>query len=269
MFHRDLDPENYKCDPEFSFENYGFIKANPMVKSNYDASYFKNIIFEDNLPVYDPHLQKATYMAPSIIYHAYKNNLHENLDYIGFLEYDIPLMPEDPTNSIESVTQKTREILSSKKNVILHYRHQHILRTYIQQEHINLNGQNAIVQIFDDYNQFWSTSFDYNDFLDSKVSGQQSFLADRETFRDIMQFISYVIEERLAERPHSFKRPSTLLDRYIAVALLLNQSADKISMSLKHQNRKQWSDVEEAGSLFKKFISTGRYFLRRRSEASS
>ena len=241
MFHQDLYPDNYKCDPFYTKENYGFIKANPEVKSNYDTSFFKEIIFEDELPIYDPHLQKATYMAPSIIYHAYKNNFHKDLDYIGFLEYDILLIPEDKSPTIKSVTRHTKDILNANKRVIIFYRHQHVLKTYYEQD-INLSGKNAIVQIFEDYNSFWNTKYDYRAFLNNKVCSQQSFLTDRQTFIEIMKFISFVIENRLAERPHSFRRPSTLLDRYIAVALMLHSSSEKVSMSLKHSNLKQWKD---------------------------
>lgn len=239
MFHKDLYKGNYQCDPDFNHDHFCFIEANPEVEVNFDSSFFSNVIKEYELPTYNPRLQKATYMAPSIIYHVYKNKLHTDVNYVGFLEYDIPLKVE---NGPESVTRRITEIIEGHDRVIIPYRYKHKLQTYHNQEDITLNGKNAIEQIFIDYNNYWGTNYDYRNYLQCQVVGQQSFLADTATFDNLMEFIEYVIEKRLAERPGSFRRPSTLLDRYIAVAILLDEKAEKIPIPLNHQNKSQWED---------------------------
>lgn len=239
MFHKDLSRENYTCDPHFSFEKYTFIEANPNIESTIDTDFFgKNPIKEYELPLYDERLQKAVYMAPSIIYHAYKNNLHKDLDYIGFLEYDIPLKHPD----YSSVTERIENIINGNQSLIVPYRYQHALKNLHKQKDIKINGKNAIDQIFDDYNQYFDTSFNRKDFMQAIITSQQSFLADTKTFEKIMGFISHVIENKLAERPNSWHRPSTLMDRYFGISLLLENSAKTVPLPLEHQNMKQWSE---------------------------
>lgn len=240
MFHKQLEQGSYTADPSFSFDNYIFIEANPDIESKIDTEFFDgHIIKEWELPEYDARLQAATYMAPSIIYHIYKNNLYKDLNHIGFLEYDIPLERSD----LKSVTGAIQEIVSNNERVIVPYRYQHTLAVLRNQKDIKMNGRNAIDQIFDDYNEFFGTNHKPKQYLNEKVTTQQSFLSDTKTFEKIMGFISHVIENKLAERKSSWHRPSTLMDRYFAVSLLLENDAKTIPLPLEHQNLKQWSET--------------------------
>ncbi|MFK7840338.1 MAG: phytanoyl-CoA dioxygenase family protein [Bdellovibrionales bacterium] len=240
MFHKQLEEKSYTIDPSFSFDHYTFIEANPDVPRNIDTDFFDgHIIKEWELPEYNERLQAATYMAPSIIYHIYKNNLHTNLSHIGFLEYDIPLKRSD----LKSVSETISDIINKNERVIIPYRYQHTLSVLRNQKNIKMNGRNAVDQIFDDYNDYFNTTHKPKQYLDQKVTTQQSFLADIKTFEKIMGFISHVIDNKLAERKNSWHRPSTLMDRYFAVSLLLENDAKTIPLSLEHQNLKQWSET--------------------------
>jgi hypothetical protein len=46
-------------------------------------------LYEEDLNIYNPLLQKRRFNEGSCIYHVYKNNLFENASYIGFFQYDM------------------------------------------------------------------------------------------------------------------------------------------------------------------------------------
>ncbi len=243
MFHKVLKEENYTCDPSFNFDNYEFIRANNL-SLEYNPGFFTNITNEFDFEFYDPRLQKANYFAPTVIYHAYKNNLHKDLDYIGFIEYDIPLVLPDCFEG-NSLTDYTKSILKQNQRVIVAYRYAHSFEHLYNRSNLILGGKNAVEQIFEDYNNFWGTKHEPQDFLEQNLVTQQSFIADRETFDKIMQFISYFIEQRLAERPNSWSLPATILERCFGIAILLEKEATFIPLNLKHDNMELWNYPKE------------------------
>ncbi len=180
-------------------------------------------------------------MAPSAIYHVFKNGLYKNYDYVGFLEYDIILKSIQPAIP-KTVTKHIIAMCEQNPNLIAPYSFQHPLSRLFGQKDIKNNGINAMEQIVYDYNHFFGTKYDPLALakLNELVTSQQSFLTDVKTFESIMEFIAYVIENKLAERPNSWHRPSTLLDRYFAVALYF--AGDPKPLYLKHASLKQWKD---------------------------
>jgi hypothetical protein len=60
------------------------------VKERIDTT--MNIIYEADLPIYNPKLQQDVYNEGSAFYHIYKNpELYKKYDYIGFGQYDMKL----------------------------------------------------------------------------------------------------------------------------------------------------------------------------------
>lgn len=47
------------------------------------------IVYEHELPRYDPRLQLQNFRETSALYHIHANGLHEGLDYVGFAQYDM------------------------------------------------------------------------------------------------------------------------------------------------------------------------------------
>jgi hypothetical protein len=233
IFHKKLYDGHYSIDLSYDNDNYTFIKTNERFKAEYDKNNGYKVINEWNLgDIYDRRLQQATYMAPSAIYHIYKNGIYKPYSHVGFLEYDIPLSP--------GTTAKISKIVSANNRVYVPLRQHHTINLYHEQNH-KIGGVNCIKQIFADYNKFFKSNHKLKPYLKAKkkVTGQQSFIVDVVTFEHVMSFISHVIENKLAERPKSWRRPSTLLDRYFAVALMLEDVLEK-PIALKHLNFKQW-----------------------------
>jgi hypothetical protein len=83
-FHKKIFPNIYKIS---SIENENYLTFYG-VKSK-DSEINKNVIYEYDLPYYNPILQQNNYNEGSCIYHVYKNNLYNKYDYIGFCQYDM------------------------------------------------------------------------------------------------------------------------------------------------------------------------------------
>lgn len=47
------------------------------------------VLYEHELPHYNPRLQLQNFRETSALYHVYANGLHEGLDYVGFAQYDM------------------------------------------------------------------------------------------------------------------------------------------------------------------------------------
>jgi hypothetical protein len=230
VFHRNIIDGCYD-ETTFNKKHYTYIKCNesiPLESFDYD------VIEEKDFNVYDKTLQERTYMAPSAIYHAYKNGLHEDLSHIGFLEYDLKLS-EGFTKSMGNMTEHSSVVspLSSK----------HHINTLISQN-INMNGKNCWKQMVEDYNAFFGKKYTLVDISKGNdiVGTQQSFFMDTKTFGKIMKFIEYVVENKLCERPKSWSRPSTIMDRYFSMCMHIEkmEGVKYLPVKLDHLNRQDW-----------------------------
>lgn len=47
------------------------------------------VVYEHELPRYNPQLQLQNFRETSALYHVHANGLHEGLDYVGFAQYDM------------------------------------------------------------------------------------------------------------------------------------------------------------------------------------
>lgn len=230
VFHKMIIDSCHENDKSYDAANYTYFKCNDAFPIGNGDAY--DVIKESSLEFYDKTLQERTYMAPSAIYHVYKNKLYEGLDRIGFIEYDI----EFSDGMTADITNRPTELcyLSPK----------HELRKIVGQSSIRMNGVPCCKQIVDDYNEYFQKDYDYEQFAKSTmvVTSQQSFLVSVDIFEKIMAFITMVIESRLAERPKSWHRPSTLMDRYFAICLHIERLEGRTfsKMDTTHLNRQLW-----------------------------
>ena len=105
------------------------------------------VIEECKLTYYNPNLQKMKYFAPSAIYHMYKNNIHTNLKYIGFMEYDLVLT----SPGIKSVTEYIKKSIENDMVILLSCRHTY--KTLYDCD-IKINNEHHMLIIINDYNNF-------------------------------------------------------------------------------------------------------------------
>jgi len=242
IFHKELFDENYTCDHSFDLSKYKFVKGNENFKPIYNKDFGYNIIYENEFDYYDKRLQKRSYYAPGVIYHIYKNHLYKKYDFIGFLEYDLALRSIDKEGQI-NITETIDQIVNRNKGEKLHisYRSTHKFRYLYKQGQTDLllNGKNWMDTIIQDYNNYFGTKHNINCLKNSleKANTQQSFFVDQKTFEHIMGFITYVIENKLAERCENRLMPATFLERYFAIALRfedIKKNIKVINLNLHH-----------------------------------
>ena len=243
IFHKYLINEYYTCDPSYRHEYYDFVKCNHKHAAKYDKDFGYNIWEEKNLKFYNSYYQQNTYMAPSLIYHFFKNRLHQQYKFVGFIEYDIALMQKKPDGKMKNgFTKMIDDIVQNNNEMIIPLRCQHTFKTYTSQNFI-LRKQNVMKTIVDDYNKFFKTSHVFSEIVlkNPLLTGQQSFILDNKTFDRVGRFLEYIFENKLAEGGVAGgERPSTILDRYIATALLLDETKKFKFNYLDHKNHKEW-----------------------------
>lgn len=119
VYHLEVKPDKILAD--FSKkeikENFIFYGVNELHgKSIINNNNYNNIL-EFDLKIYDPFLQKRGYMETSAYLHVYWNKLYENLDYIGFCQYDMTHDKKLPKLSKDKIIIKwTRRNIVSEDN---------------------------------------------------------------------------------------------------------------------------------------------------------
>ena len=234
-FHKTLNISNYSIDPAFDIRSFSFIQTGSALSVKIDEVFTNLIVLEKELPFYNSRLHKLNYFAPATWYHLYKNDLHKNLDYIGLIEYDFVLNSAE----FDSFHRKIKNIVDNKLKGVWALSYVHAFSKILSQD-IKIDNKNAILQILDDYNNFFGTAFDLFYLANSfeNFPTQQSFFCDVATFERIMRFISYIIENKNLVGLKSYKLPATLLERYFGVAILLSEFNG--ALNLTHLNQMNW-----------------------------
>ena len=79
-----------KYSEEYIKKTFAFYCVNEVIeKYETPKRYGLPIIYEYELPKYNPFLQLRHYMETSAYLHIYNNNLHKDLDFIGICQYDM------------------------------------------------------------------------------------------------------------------------------------------------------------------------------------
>ena len=237
VWHKTLVDEHYTEDSSFTHDKYVFLKANPLYRGSHNPHFGYRLAYEHMLPHYDASLQQKVYMMPGVIYNVYMSQLHSNLDYIGFIEYDIPLE--------EGTTRKIQSIVDSHPRCVIPLSYRNTFQLLASQT-IQLRGRQCMVSIVEDFNTYFNTVHTVEALWKKNpiLTTQQSFLADRQTFGEMAQFLTWVVTNKLAERDPAnpeatWPRPSTLLDRYIGLALHLLAPV-VVPVPLKHISMQLW-----------------------------
>ena len=236
IFHKYIIDDMYK---KIDLNKITFIKCNPKFTAQHDLNIKYDIIKESEIgKFYNPKLQtdETPYHAPSAIYTIYKNKKY-NYPFIGFVEYDIEMTCD--------VLDKLTVISNKNKRIIVPFSYRWSIQDLYNQQNFLAANKNAIEQIIIDYNNFNHTNYKIADLLKLNpiICTQQSFFCDKESFERLMKFISHIIETGKAERKGSRPRPSTLMERYIGIGLLLDSLTENvpiIPITCKHLGLHEW-----------------------------
>lgn len=238
VWHKNLDESRYSQDPSFDHARYIFLKVNPRFTSSYNALFGYRVAYEHMLPYYQDDLHDKQYMMPGVIYNVFMSRLHAKLDYIGFMEYDIPLEP--------GTTAKINRLVNQKKRCLIPLSYRNTFRRLCKQTDHQLGGRQCMTTILQDFNNYFATSYTMDELWERNpvIVTQQSFITDRQTFSEVGEFLAYIVHNKLAERrlETDWKRPSTLLDRYIGLALYLLAPREPVieAVPLTHVSEQGW-----------------------------
>jgi len=194
--------------------------------TEYRDKHSYEVFVEKEFPIYDPQLQKDKYHAPSAIYHFYKNNYHLGLDAVGFCEYDHILSIDHnrfPVQGKMDVMKHIDKIVQTQDRFVIplsvRWTYKKLLDDKIMVKNDSGQVVNSMIEGIQLFNKFFNTRFEQIDPY-TYIPTQQSFVADIETFKLLGSYISYLIDEVTLIVPKK-SRPSTILERYIGIAMLL------------------------------------------------
>ena len=243
-FFKNLYDDHYLADRTWNPKNFGFVKVNdryPMEIAENRLPY--EILVEHDFPIYRPDFQEKGYCENSVMWHLYKNGEHKKYDYIGFIEYD-HVLSGNFTEFIQRMldTEEEDVIFSFQPFTYRQLYDQGILMNPNRREKVDGNPDspwNAVNVVLKDYNDFHKTTYTL-DRLAAKNCFPicHSLLMPSAMFDRIMKFHTYVMESGKVEgyHRHNWRSPAGLMERYLAVALALEEAPINSSIQLEHRD---------------------------------
>ena len=243
-FFKKLYDHHYSVDHTWNPENFTFVKVNDRYAQELDENRLPYDVFtEHDFPVFRPDFQEKGYCENSVIWHIYKNGVHREYDYIGFIEYD-HVLTEDFTQTIQkrldAANQET--IFTFQKFSFRQLWDQAIIMNPYRREKVDGRPDsrwNCINLILKDYNNFFKTNYKVE-----RLAAKDCFpichslLIPATMFDRIMPFHTAIMESGKVEgyHRHNWRAPAVLMERYLAMALALEDAPIDGSILLEHQD---------------------------------
>ena len=144
---------------------------------------------EYNLSIYDPFLQKRGYMETSAYLHVYWNKLYENMEYIGFCQYDM------------THNNKLPEL--SKDKIIIEWTRKKIVSFGEWNKKMCPKLRN-LKFLLDSYNRQFQTNYKKEDLNDTPLSLWQTNIYPVEIYKKLCKWLEVLCDEIY---PWSIKTP--------------------------------------------------------------
>lgn len=240
IWHRKLYDELYAhIDPQ-ELKNIVMFGVNEDYEKTYTENRY-NVMFEYDLPIYNPLLQKHGYCQTTCMWHLYKNPYETYkgdtpLDYIGFIQYD--MTPD--SNMLQHIRNKIADAESKGQEVIFHEQTEHILQSIRWASGLVTPYEGSALQ---HYNAYFGTSYTINDFLHNprlQVSPiLHTFVIPVKMFEKMMGWLDSYLNmlESMYPTYMSNRSQSELLERCHGMFLALECVRDNVvfePMKIKH-----------------------------------
>jgi len=225
VFHKEFFPGIYYMNEEYKkyLTFYG-------VKEHQETT--EDIIYEKELPLYEPIWQELKYNEGSALYHVYKNGLHLPYDFIGFFQYDMKVFSNCFPIMEETFKYNCRTIfyldffpwafLGGQTTITTNY------------PHIEAGLKN--------YNKFFNTDYTEQQLIDFKMPISNTFVVHKTIFEKLMDWMSqYYIEGidtwMTDEKGHGFN-PGHMIEALTSMFLCLEviQGAEYRKLSVHHDH---------------------------------
>jgi FkbM family methyltransferase len=148
IWHNKLFDHCYDQLNECSLNSVIMYDVNPKYNKVYNKDKKFNILREYELDIYDKTLQETNYCQTSCMYHVFINNLYKDLDYIGFIQYDM-VLDKDFINDIQD------KVKNNSNHV---YFYSLLVGNKIDVKYICNPYENSILE---KYNTYFNTSHSY------------------------------------------------------------------------------------------------------------
>jgi hypothetical protein len=157
-----------------------------------------NILYESELPLYNPLLQKNLWNEGSAFYHIYKNGLYQDLDYIGFGQYDMKLYKHTLPN--------IRKTLEKDRSPIF------IMEFFPDIKHTGFLGCHNLIQMdlndmesgLSTYNEMFHTHFTPQDVAQNRLIMCATFLISSSLFDKMMTWLVHYYKDDVNVNRHPF-----------------------------------------------------------------
>jgi hypothetical protein len=177
-----------------------------------------NMIYEADLPFYNPNFQKMVYNEGSGLYHLYVNELYKSCDYIGFCQYDMKFF-ENTISNIQNIIE------SSSIDCIFNigYFPDIINNTFLGGHSIIVKNINQCECAINSYNKFFNTNYTSNNVIQNSLIHCNTFVIPSKMFERMMSWMKqYFIDDLILNKQNSkLDNPGCLIEGLVGMFLSL------------------------------------------------
>ncbi|SCY73198.1 hypothetical protein SAMN02910371_03633 [Butyrivibrio sp. INlla14] len=196
----------------------------------------------------DKYLDLGKWWAESEgIYNIWRSQLWKELDYIGFIHYDLELRLDDRVVGFPrtDITSRIEDYLADKKDIHISFEthdfeedyNQKIMADEDQPDKLVGDGRNCYDYILEEYNNYYGTNFTKKDLIKRKqINLCSCFMMNTDAFNNMMLFWDYIIKtgELLKfDSKHLYRFQGGMAERFFGVWMALRYS-ECLDLSLVH-----------------------------------
>jgi hypothetical protein len=165
------------------------------VREKCKCSHNIKILYEEELPNYNPELQKRKYNEGSTMWHIYKNRIHKSSKYVGFFQYDM-IFGENIVQQILDVIQTpcdgTLPIIFGFFFIIP----ESIARCDGTIQFIKQWGDTDTGGLLDHYNAFYGRKYTFEDISKQPYIMCNTYILPSVLFEKMMTWMVHYFEEK-------------------------------------------------------------------------
>ena len=245
VWHHKLFDKCYEKCSKYDLSKITMYGVNESYKKFYNDKKDYNILYEYDLPYYDKSIQEKNYCQTSALMHIYKNNIHKQHDYVGFIQYDMEIF-ENCMSNIESYIQNNSDIEyvfylnPNKRNAYELFLQNHNKEKVLDPKGLIWPYENSILQ---KYNDFFNTNYRPNDIVhhdyDYVIPLLHTFLIPQKMFDKMMKwfyhYFDWVDENmyKITEMDHACFT-ERMLSLFFAIEMIHNKNIKCVELKLKH-----------------------------------
>jgi hypothetical protein len=149
-------------------------------------------IYEEELPIYLPALQRNIYNEGSALYHVYTNNLYTEYDYVGFGQYDMKFN----SGSIKAITQQIEKESRNTKHI---FYINFFAYPFTGSFSLLIKKYNKFECGLKSYNDFFNTTYTKTDLLKNYMPVFNTFVIPKQMYEKMMSWLQYYFVEDICE----------------------------------------------------------------------